>query len=413
MDSDSLVRRFREEGFGVVPFGAPADAIVINTCTVTHVADRKARGTINRALRNHPDAVIAITGCYATVETGTLVDLFPGARVYPILDQDRLVDEICQAAGNSAGHQVLDGPGGFGEASRTRPMVKVQEGCDHVCAFCIVPHARGRSRSRPATEIVARTQDLVAEGAVEVVVSGVSLGAYRCPESGDRIGRLVSRMLRETDIPRLRVSSIEPMDFDPELLVALADPRVCPHLHLPLQSGSDAVLAAMRRPYTATDYRSLIDTIRAISPEVAIGTDVMVGFPGETDADHEATRELIEEVGFASLHAFPYSRRDRTLAAHAPAAIDDLTRRTRLADILDLGERLARRYADRFDGTEREIFWEAGDGDLLCGLSDNYLRVEAKGGASLVGTLGWARLSSTDHARLSAVPVAATTPGGD
>ncbi len=164
VDSDALVRRFREQGFAVVPFGAPADAIVINTCTVTHVADRKARGSINRALRDYPDALVAITGCYTTVQTARLTELFPRAEVFPIVEQDRLVMEIGRIAGEAA--PAPTAMNGFGEAARTRPMVKVQEGCDHVCAFCIVPRARGRSRSRPAGEIVVRVRDLVAAGAV-------------------------------------------------------------------------------------------------------------------------------------------------------------------------------------------------------------------------------------------------------
>ncbi len=407
VDSDALVRRFRERGFAVVPFGAPADAIVINTCTVTHVADRKARGSINRTLREHPDALVAITGCYATVQTARLTELFPRAEVFPIVEQDRLVAAIGRVAGDAA--TAPTAPNGFGEAARTRPMVKVQEGCDHVCAYCIVPRARGRARSRPVGEVVARVRDLVGAGAVEVVITGVSLGSYRCPDGGDRVGRLVAQILAETDVPRLRISSIEPMDFDRDLLDALADPRVCPHLHLPLQSGSDRVLAAMRRPYTAAEYRDLVDAIRGVSPDAAIGTDVMVGFPGESDVDYQATRELAAAVGFASLHAFPYSRRDRTLAALAADPVDDVTRNARLADILELGERLARRYAEQFEGAEREIVWEAAADGAVSGLSDNYLRVEAKGGPELVGQIGRARIARTEQFRLAAVPVPATT----
>ncbi len=413
VDSDALVRRLREQGFAVVPFGAPADAIVINTCTVTHVADRKARGSINRALRDHPDALVAITGCYATVQTARLTELFPRAEVFPIVEQDRLVAAIARVAADATTAPLPTAMNGFGEAARTRPMVKVQEGCDHVCAFCIVPRARGRSRSRPVGEIVARVRDLVATGAVEVVITGVSLGSYRCPDGGDRVGRLVARILAETDVPRVRISSIEPMDFDWDLLAALGDGRVCAHLHLPLQSGSDRVLTAMRRPYTTAEYRALVEAIRAVSPEAAIGTDVMVGFPGESDADYMTTRDLVEEIGFASLHAFPYSRRDRTLAALATIPVDDGTRNARLADILDLGERLARSYAERFEGAEREIVWEAAADGVVSGLSDNYLRVEAKGGSELIGRMGPARIARIGQTRLAAVPVAATTPGGD
>ena len=412
-DSDVLVRKFRARGFAIVPFGAPADVIVLNTCTVTHVADRKARQAVSRALRNHPDAVVAITGCYATVQEESLTELFPGARVFPIVDQDRMLEEICQLAGvgGGVGGTVLGG--GFGEAARMRPIVKVQEGCDHVCAFCIVPRARGRSQSRSAGEIVSQIQELAAEGAGEVVVSGVSLGRYLCPESGDRVGGLVARILHETEVPRLRVSSVEPMDFDRPLLDSLSDPRLCPHLHLPLQSGSDSILDAMRRPYTAAEYRGLIEAVREVSPDVAIGTDVMVGFPGETEADFAATVGLIEELEFASLHVFPYSKRSRTLAALSPELVKESAKRARVSELIELGAEGSFCYAAKFTDTVREVLWESERDGLLTGLSDNYLRVTGPGDSRLVGNLGPARLHVCADGTVEAVSlVAAISKGG-
>ena len=411
-DSDALVRKFRARGFAIVPFGAPADAVVMNTCTITHVADRKARKAISRALRNHPDAVVAITGCYATVQEERLTELFPGARVFPILDQDRMIEEIGELAGAGVGDGEAGRQGGSGKASRARPIVKVQEGCDHVCAFCIVPRARGRSRSRSADEIVNQIRELTAEGAAEVMVSGVSLGRYLCPESGDRVGGLVARILEETEVPRLRVSSVEPMDFDRALLDSLSDLRLSPHLHLPLQSGLDAILKAMRRPYTAAEYRELIEAVRAVSPEVAIGADVMVGFPGETEADFAATVGLIEELEFASLHVFPYSKRSRTLAALNPDSVEDSVKRARVSELLELGAEGSFRYAARFSDTVREVLWESESDGSLTGLSDNYLRVTGPGEAALVGRLGPARLHVCADGTVQAVPLVAAMSGG-
>ncbi len=412
-DSDALLRRFRAKGFTIVPFGAPADAIVLNTCTVTHVADRKARQAVGRALRNHPDAVVAITGCYASVQKEKITELFPGARVFPILDQDRMVEEIGELAGAGGASEGTKWGGGFGEEARARPIVKVQEGCDHVCGFCIVPRARGKSHSRSAGEVVAQIRDLVAEGSAEVVVSGVSLGRYSCPETGDRIGGLVARILAETEVPRLRVSSVEPMDFDPALLDSLTDPRLCPHLHVPLQSGSDSILASMRRPCTTAEYGELIEAIREVAPEAAIGTDVMVGFPGETEDDFGATVGLIEELEFASLHVFPYSRRSGTLAALRPDSVDDLVKRARVSELLELGARGSSRYAAGFSGTVREILWEAESDGGLTGLSDNFLRVSGWGEAALVGKLGPARLNVCVDGSVEAAPLVAAVPGGD
>ena len=410
-DTDLIMRQFWNRGFTVVPFGNPVDVIVVNTCTVTHVADRKARKSINRILRMHPDAMVAITGCYATVQEAQVSRLFPGAKVFPINAHDKMVDDICSAMGLEADDVVTNLRPRSLRFSRTRPIIKVQEGCDHVCAFCIVPRARGTSVSRGVAEIVSDVKSLVADGAVEVVLSGVSLGRYLCPDTSCRVGGLITQILADTDVPRLRLSSLEPMDFDRSLVDLLSNRRLCSHLHLPLQSGSNAILAKMRRPYTREDYRELIESIRAVSPDISIATDVMVGFPGESDADFAKTIDFINEIEFASLHVFPYSRRLRTLAAHSEETVDATVKRARVSELIELASRGALRYASRFDETVREIVWERAIDGLLVGLTDNYLRVTSRADSELAGKLGLARLQLCSDGDIVAVPTRWTKLG--
>lgn len=410
-DTNSIMRRFWNRGFTVVPFGNPVDVIVVNTCTVTHVADRKARQSINRVLRTHPDAVVAITGCYATVQQAEVRSLFPGARVFPINAHDKMVDDICSVMGLEADDVATNCRPQSLRFSRIRPIIKVQEGCDHVCAFCIVPRARGKSVSRGVAGIVSDVKSLVADGAAEIVLSGVSLGRYVCPDTGCRIGGLATQILGDTDVPRLRLSSLEPMDFDRSLVDLLSNQRLCPHLHLPLQSGSNTILAKMRRPYTVDEYRDLTESVRAVSPDISITTDVMVGFPGETDTDFAETVTFINEIEFAALHVFPYSRRLRTLAAHSEQTVDATVKRARVSALIDLAAIGSLQYASRFDDTVRQIVWERAIDGLLVGLTDNYLRVTSRAATDLAGKLGLARLQIRSDGDIMAVPTGRAESG--
>ena len=377
-DSDSILRALVDRGFYPAAQGQPADAVVVNTCTVTHVADRKSRHAIARGIRDNPDCVLAVTGCYASVDAERLRRSFPRALIFSPVDQNGLIEEVSRAA-NAPGIAAPEGDSlRFGERRRIRPMIKVQEGCDHICAFCIIPRARGRSTSRTLRQVISDVVRFAEAGANEVVLTGVSIGSYRCPETGLRLADMIARVTSETGIPRLRLSSIEPMEFDEGIFQLLADGTICPHLHLPIQSGSDRTLRRMRRKYAIADYERIVTSARAADPDVAIATDVMVGFPGESQDDSEASFDFIAAMKFAYLHVFPYSMRPRTVAAHMKQDVRDDEKKTRVQAMIDLGDRQREEYARRFVGRSRTVLWESVVDGHGTGLTDHFLKVSGR-----------------------------------
>ncbi len=403
-DSDEIVHLLEKAGMDLVEFGAPADVVIINTCTVTHVADRKSRQAIGRALRRSPEAELVVTGCYAAVAPEAVHAHFPGARVMGRMPPSEVASAVAASHSFTARPHAFAGTG-FGERRRTRPTVKVQEGCRHGCAFCMVPRARGGPRSRPSGQVLERVGDLAGGGSPEVVLAGIALGSYRCPDSGIGLGELVARVAARVSA-RIRLSSIEPMDFDARLYDLLAAGRICAHLHVPLQSGSAAVLEGMRRPYRPADYAAIIDRLRAADPSVAIGTDLMVGFPGESEEDHRRSLRFCADMAFAYMHVFPYSRRSRTLAARRDDHVDDQSLRRRMREALDLAGGLSERYQAGFVGARAQVLWEADPSGRCVGLTRNYLRARPLGFAPHAGSLQEVKLAAGDDG-LVALPAAA------
>ena len=386
-DSDSILRALVDRGFYPAPYGQPADAVVVNTCTVTHVADRKSRHVIARGVRDNPDCVLAVTGCYASVDAERLRRSFPGALIYSPVNRQDLIEEVSRAANAPGVAAPGDGKLRFGERDRIRPMVKVQEGCDHVCAFCIIPRARGRSTSRAVGQVISDVIRFVTAGANEIVLTGVSIGSYRCPETGLRLAGMIARVASETGVARLRLSSVEPIEFDEELFRLLADGTICPHLHLPIQSGSDRTLRRMRRKYSKADYQRIVTSAREANPDVAIATDVMVGFPGESSDDFSESFDFIAATEFAYLHVFPYSMRPRTVAAHMTENVDDVEKKSRVQAMIDLGERQKEEYALRFVGRSRTVLWENVADGQGTGVTDNFLKVSGRAATGEAGSL--------------------------
>lgn len=393
-DSDEWLRQFSARGYEIVDFDSVADAYVVNTCTVTHVADRKSRQLLRHARRQNPAAVVVATGCYAAVAPDELarmieVDLIVGQR-----DKPRLVELVHEAL-EGDDEQPLEALAGalrvFGP--RHRAFVKVSDGCDKFCAFCIVPYARGRTRSADPDSVVQRVRALVTSGYREVVLTAVHMGNYgQDLNPPTTLRALIRRVLDETPVERLRISSIEPEDFDDGLLELWSDRRLCRHFHLALDSGCDATLRRMRRRYLAGDYRALVGRIRAAIPDVAITTDVMVGFPGETDEEYAISGEFISAQEFALIHVFPYSARRRTTASKLPNQVDPETKRHRTDDLLELAARSATRFRQRFVGRPVTVLFENRsqpiDGQAIWeGLTDNYLRVRAPSDVDLTNSV--------------------------
>lgn len=381
-EMDALARSFARGGHRIVGPGERADLVVFNTCAVTQVASRKSRKIIRQLRRSQPRARLVVTGCYAELspaETEALgVDL-----VVANADKDAMLELLERrgfiAPGEPVGPPDQDHLGQL-PGQRTRAFLKVQDGCDNRCTFCIVTVARGEGRSTAPGKLIEDVRRLADDGYKEVVLTGVHLGSYG-HDLGNPHGleELVSSLLRETDIPRLRLSSLEPWDLRPEFFGLWSDSRVLPHLHLPLQSGCNTTLARMARHTTQSDFAALVAAARAAIPQLAISTDVIVGFPGECDAEFEESLEFIREMEFSRLHVFRYSPRTGTAAFGMSDPVNPAIIAARAGRMHDLGAALEANFVRRYLGAETDVLWETseprGDGLRWSGLTGNYIRV--------------------------------------
>jgi threonylcarbamoyladenosine tRNA methylthiotransferase MtaB len=382
-DSQALARELLAHGCQVIDRAAPADAVIINACSVTHVADRKSRHLVRLARRLAPEATIVLTGCYEQNGSGHDLGQRLGADwLVANADKPSIAQRLLRRWQEQG--RLDDGLAAIqpGDGLRTRASIKIQEGCNEVCAFCIVPRTRGREASVPIRDVVAQVLTRQAEGAKEVVLTGTQLGKYgRDLGLAQGLRGLLAALLTETTIPRLRLSSLQAQDISEDLLRLWQDRRLCRHLHLPLQSGSDRILAAMRRRYTIDRFRQAVALVRRWLPDVAITTDVIVGFPSEGDEDFQRTHDLCQQLAFAAIHVFPYSRRPGTVAALAKEQVPHAVKRRRLERMLQLARTSADAFRARFQGRTLEVLWEDARTrrddrlPLWRGLTDNYLRV--------------------------------------
>ncbi|HVB23916.1 MAG TPA: tRNA (N(6)-L-threonylcarbamoyladenosine(37)-C(2))-methylthiotransferase MtaB [Ktedonobacteraceae bacterium] len=433
-DSEAIGEQMSAAGFAQRDFNDIADVYIVNTCTVTHMGDRSSRSLISQARRRHPDALLVVTGCYAEANPKAVaalpgVDLvvgnsgkdslvtaikeqwetnkeqhtgksdnylspLPQGRMLPMVPLDTqhigsdqplqfdFTEEEPQPDNLSRtsalvmqGITTIDTP--LRLLSRTRVQMKVQDGCDNRCTYCIVPYVRGGSRSRSITSVVEHIQRKVRAGFQEIVLTGIHLGDYH-PDGGEQrdLGDLLTALLQETEIARIRVSSLEPEDFRLEWLELWKNSRMCRHLHLPMQSGSDAILRRMARHYNSTRYHTIITEAKRIVPGIAISTDIITGFPGETDEDFERTYQLAEELRFAKTHVFRFSARQGTAAARMKGHIKEEIKKARSARLLSLNEEHSRLFRQQFLGETTQVLLEDCKHGRWEGLTDNYLRVE-------------------------------------
>ena len=390
-ETQAAARALQRAGCVTVDRPAEADAWLINTCSVTHAADRKARRLMRLAKRLSPGAPVVVTGCYAQHADAALLAELGVDAVVPNAEKSAAADVVlralarapaaearrpARAAARSADQSATQSA--TQSIGRTRAFVKIQEGCDDVCAFCIVPSVRGRERAVPIDAVVEQVRERVAEGVQEVVLTGTQPGAYgRDRGDGANAARLLEALLSRTDAPRLRYSSIQPQDITPELLACWQDARLCRHFHLALQSGSDAVLGRMRRRYDAAQFLGALDLIRATAPGAAITTDVIVGFPGESEEDFERTYEVCREAAFADMHVFPYSPRPRTSGAVLEDDVAPQVKRGQARRLRRLAAEQAERFRGGLVGETAPVLFESFDGERLRGLTDTYVPVAA------------------------------------
>lgn len=393
-ESESLARQLAERGCRVVPPSDGAAIYILNTCTVTHIADRKSRHLLRLAQRRNPGAFIISIGCYAERAPRELAQVTGVDMVLGNEEKARLLDVLEEQGLISTSSALLP------QMHRTRSLVKVQEGCNQFCSYCIVPLVRGRERSLPLDEAVAEVRARVERGYREVVLTGTQIGSYRnSPEL------LIQRILIKTGVERLRLSSLQPREITAGLLSLWQDSskRLCRHLHLPLQSGSDAVLRRMGRRYSTEDYAQAMARIREAIPDVAITTDVMVGFPGETDEDFAESYRFCQQMAFANIHVFPYSERPCTPATLMPEKIDEPVKKERSERMLKLARESARRFEEQFLGRTMMVLWEREvDDGVWVGLTDNYIRVVAQSKKPLKNWLIPARLGGRHNHYLGA-----------
>ncbi len=386
-ETSTIGDRFRREGFDIIEFGAPSDVIVINSCTVTENADRECRQLVRRALRANPDAFVVVTGCYAQLQPEEIasidgVDMVLGSaekfRILELAENFRKRDVPKVVVGEIAEDSF--GPAYSGEEdARTRAFLKVQDGCDYNCSFCTIPLARGASRSQPIQAAVRQAGELVANGFREIVITGVNVGDFG-RKRGETLYDLLVALHEVRGLDRLRISSIEPnLLTDPIIELSARSPIMLPHFHVPLQSGADVTLGKMRRRYRSALYRDRVEKVLAEMPDAAIGVDVIVGFPGESDEHFGQTYDFLHALPVAYFHAFTYSERENTPAAGYDAAVPVETRRNRTRMLRALSEKKRGAFAAAHRGQVRPVLFEhgahgAGDG-MIYGLTDNYIRV--------------------------------------
>ena len=377
---ERIGRDFRLAGCELVGDPADADLAVLNTCTVTRRADADSRQKTRRIARAGVDEII-LTGCWATLEGASALELPNVTRVVNNENKSHLVAEVLGQPSELFNQEPLQREPLPGSRMRTRAFLKVQDGCNNRCAFCITTVARGAGSSIPAAGVVAEVQAALKGGSQEIVLCGVHLGSWGKDLGGVmRLRDLIGLIIEETDIPRLRLSSLEPWDLDENFFSLWQDTRLCRHLHLPLQSGSDATLRRMARKTSQVNYSKLVSTARAAIPQVAITTDIIVGFPGETEEEFEDSLAFVKAMNFSGGHVFTYSKREGTPAAGFDHSVPNAVRRERNARMRTVFAQSADRYRQAFIGKVLSVLWESTTGIgvagfRLSGLTDNYLRV--------------------------------------
>ncbi|HEY8171504.1 MAG TPA: tRNA (N(6)-L-threonylcarbamoyladenosine(37)-C(2))-methylthiotransferase MtaB [Dehalococcoidia bacterium] len=402
-DSEAIARQLVHAGVEVIDRPAAADAYVINTCSVTHVADRKARKLVGACRRLAPSSPVIVTGCYVETAGVDIASLIGADVALPNRDKPAIAERIAALATSKVQLTPVAAP------LRTRSFLKVQEGCNDVCAFCIVPRTRGREVSEPMERVVEAARERERDGIQEIVLTGTQLGAYgRDTAAGLRPADVIRAVLEYTSIPRVRFSSLQPQDITLELVALWEDPRLCRHFHLALQSGHDATLQRMRRRYSRREYAEAASRLNAsVGDDLAITTDVIVGFPGESDEEFEDSLAFCTEMRFAAIHVFPYSRREGTTAAKLPGHVRDDVKRERVARMLAVGDASQRRFVERLVGRVLPVLWEdsrpSSDGTRVwSGLTDNYVRVHATDPRDLHNRITAARLLRRIDAALEA-----------
>lgn len=408
-ETEAIWQLFKEADYDRVDFNTNADVFVINTCTVTNTGDKKSRQIIRRAIRQNPEAVVCVTGCYAQTSPAEIMDI-PGVDVVVgTQDRTKLLDYIEQYKKE---REPINGVGNIMKnrtyeelevpyfTDRTRASLKIQEGCNNFCTFCIIPWARGLMRSRDPEKVVEQASQLVDSGYKEIVLTGIHTGGYGQDLKNYNLAQLLRDLETVDGLERIRISSIEASQLTDEVIDVIAHSnKVVRHLHIPLQSGSDSVLKRMRRKYSMAHFSERLIKLHEVLPGLAVTSDVIVGFPGETEEEFQQTYDFIVDHHFSELHVFPYSPRIGTPAARMDDQVDENVKNERVHRLINLSDQLAKSYASNFDQEVLEVIPEE-EGDqpgTLIGYADNYMKVQFEADPSLIGELVKVKITRADY----------------
>jgi len=385
-ETELLAKQFVDAGYRLVSPTDEADIYILNTCTVTHTADSKSRHQLRLAHRRNPGALLVATGCYAERAQRELAQI-DGVDLVLGNDEKSHLLQLLEESGRISSPPCVQGSSINSSQSslRTRAFIKIQDGCHSFCSYCIVPLVRGREKSTPVDQVIAEVRHRLTDGYKEVVITGVKIGSY--DHNGVNLKGLLEHILAETDVTRLRLSSLQPQEITPELIGLCRDQRLCRHFHLSLQSGSGGVLGRMKRRYSTTDYRESVSLIRSLVPEVAITTDIIVGFPGETDDEFQESYNFCQQMEFARIHVFPYSSRQETQAAQMPHQIGPQVKKQRSEEMLALAKESAQNFSRQFLGKTILVLWEKQSNGIWSGLTDNYIKVYTRSNNDLTNQL--------------------------
>jgi len=412
-ETEAIWQLFKAEGYERKEFETTADVYVINTCTVTNTGDKKSRQVIRRAIRSNPDAVIAVTGCYAQTSPAEImaipgVDIVVGTqdrtKLLGLIEQFKVERQPINGVRNimkTRVYEELDVPA---FTDRTRASLKIQEGCNNFCTFCIIPWARGLMRSRDPQEVLKQAQQLVDAGYKEIVLTGIHTGGYGEDMKDYNLAMLLRDLEEQVHgLKRIRISSIEASQISDEVIEVLANSKkVVPHLHIPIQSGSDTVLKRMRRKYSMEFFADRLVKLHKALPGLAVTSDVIVGFPGETEEEFLETYHFIKDHKFSELHVFPYSKRTGTPAARMENQVDEEIKNERVHRLITLSDQLAKEYASRYEGEIVEVipenrFNENQEQGLYEGYTDNYLKVVFPGLEDMIGEVVKVKITKSGY----------------
>lgn len=392
-ETDYMIERFEEKGYEIVGEEEVADVYLINTCTVTKLSDRKSRQFIRRAKHNNPDAIVAVVGCYVQVapeEVAAIeeVDIIAGtADKYRVADmcedfiKNKKEKKIVEVD-NIMNHRIYDEVSISNVEGRTRAYIKIQEGCNNYCSYCIIPFARGPVRSRQIDDIVKEVKHISAKGYKEIVLTGIHVASYGKDIKAYGLVDVIEQVAAVEGIERVRLSSMEPTYVTADFIARMEKlDNFCPHFHLSLQSGSDTVLQRMNRKYTTADYIQAVENIRKVYPQAGITTDIIVGFPGETESEFNETLAFVEKIKFSELHVFRYSPREGTKAAEMQDQVDGNIKNARSNQLIELGKKEERRFRELYVGQEIDVLLEATSEGKVEGYTKNYMKVEIENGS--------------------------------